>query len=69
MSPPAAASKNLRASFSPSARRAGGGGLPRACPPAAMRCLARAKIFRQFTSAGPGPSAGTTTGSGSQSPT
>jgi hypothetical protein len=27
-----------------------GGALPRTCPPAAMRCLARAKICRQFTS-------------------
>ena len=50
MSPPAAASKNLRASSSPSARRAGAGAASRACPPAAMRCLARAKICRQFTS-------------------
>jgi hypothetical protein len=50
MSPPAAASKNLRASSSPSARCAGAGALPAACPPAAMRCLARAKICRQFTS-------------------
>jgi hypothetical protein len=49
MSPPAA-SKNLRASSSPSARRAGVGALSRARPPAAMRCLARAKICRRFTS-------------------
>src|SRR5262245_28931845 len=50
MSPPAAASKNLRASSSPCARRAGGGALPRTCAPTVMRCLARAKICRQFTS-------------------
>ena len=50
MSPPAAASKNLRASSSPSARRAGDGALSRTGPSAAMRCLARAKICRQFTS-------------------
>ncbi len=50
MSPPPAVSKNLRASSSPSARRAGDGALSRTCPPAAMRCLAREKICRQFTS-------------------
>ena len=50
MSPPAAASKNRRASSSPSARWAGAGPAPSACAPAAMRCLARAKICRQFTS-------------------
>jgi hypothetical protein len=27
-----------------------GGALSRTCPPATMRCLARAKICRQFTS-------------------
>jgi len=50
MSPPSAASKNLRASSPPSARRAGDGALSRPCPPAAMRCLAREKICRQFAS-------------------
>ena len=50
MSPPAATSKNLRASSAPSARRAAVGALSRACLPAAMRCLARAKICRQFAS-------------------
>src|SRR6185503_516528 len=117
MSPPAAASKNRRASSSPSARRAGDGTASLTGAPAAMRCRARAKICRQFTSvlpvilamsgypypntsrsmntarstgerassstrnaidsesassacsAGPGRPAGTTTGSGSQSPT
>ena len=34
----------------PSARRAGGSAAPRGCAPAAMRCRARAKIWRQFTS-------------------
>ena len=34
----------------PAARRAGDGALSRPCPPAAMRCLAREKICRQFAS-------------------
>ena len=50
MSPPAAASKNLRANSSPSARLAGLGTPPAACAPDRMRCLALAKIWRQFTS-------------------
>ena len=34
----------------PDVRRAGGGALSRTGPPAAIRCRARAKICRQFTS-------------------